>query len=69
MNLADWNDKRRQYWADVRRKVTHPEEFSNGFDCPQCVTGALYDTGRVMSQSPTILQVKCKCGFKGERYE
>jgi predicted RNA-binding Zn-ribbon protein involved in translation (DUF1610 family) len=69
MTLDEWNEKRKQYWADVRRKVTHPQEFSNGLDCPQCGSQKLYDTGRVLSTSPNILQIKCQCGFKGSRYE
>ena len=69
MNLADWNAKRKQYWEDVRRKVTHPEEYANGFDCPEC-GGHLYDNGRQVSVAPVILQVRCQqCKFKGERYE
>jgi hypothetical protein len=69
MNLAEWNKQREQYWRDVRRKVTHPEEFANGFECPEC-KGALYDTGQVQSTSPTILRVRCQsCNFRGTRYE
>jgi transcription elongation factor Elf1 len=69
MNLGEWNRQRAQYWADARRKVTHPDEFSNGFDCPKC-GGVLYDTGQLASMHPNILVVKCKaCGAKDKRYE
>lgn len=69
-DLAHWNRERHQHWADMRLKVQHPERFGNGFKCPLCVYGELYDTGGVVSQSPTVLRVKCQqCIFKGERYE
>jgi hypothetical protein len=67
--LGSWNAERLQYWADKRRAVMHPEEFSNGLPCPVC-SGKLYDTGQQVSSSPSVLRVKCQdCVFKGERLE
>jgi hypothetical protein len=68
-SLEAWNDLRRQAWADKLRKVTHPEEFSNGLVCPECA-GDLYDTGRVFPGPPSRMVVKCKkCKFRGEKIE
>jgi Zn ribbon nucleic-acid-binding protein len=69
MNLDKWNSDRRQYWDNVARKAQHPEEFSNGFECPECKSD-LYDTGQMLYLSPPVQRVRCmNCSFKGERYD
>jgi hypothetical protein len=66
--LDDWNAARRQYWADTREAVLHPELFANGLMCPMCGR-SMYDTNMVVSVSPTIMRVKCHgCGYRAERY-
>jgi hypothetical protein len=68
-SLILWNTEREQYWADMARKVQYPEEFQNGFECPEC-KGALYDTGQMLPTTPTQLRVRCQnCHFRGWRYE
>ena len=67
--LHDWNEERRQYWADARQAAMEPSRFPNGLACPTC-GGHLYDTGQVLTQSPTMMRVKCQnCSYKGERFE
>lgn len=69
IELDEWNKQRRKFWQDCRAFNMQPSLFANGIKCPQC-GGNLYDTNRVLSQSPVVLQVKCQgCDFKGERYE
>lgn len=69
-SLTQWNNEREQYWVAVRERVQHPELFINGLKCPKCLNGDLYDTGRVLSTGPTMLQVKCgSCNAKDKRYE
>lgn len=70
-DLEQHNIRRKQAWADKLRKVTHPEEFPNGFACPKCGY-TLYDTGRVHTGPPPRMIVKCMartCDFRGEKLE
>lgn len=70
-SLENWNQQQRRAWADKLKKVTNPELFPNGLECPSCGHG-LYDTGQFTPGPPGQLRVKCQntqCNFKGERYE
>ena len=70
VSLGQWNAKRKAYWDAVADRVQHPELYTNGLKCPACFNGNLYDTGRVISTGPNILQVKCQsCKHKDRRYE
>jgi RNase P subunit RPR2 len=68
-HLDRWNAYKKSLLDAQRDRLAHPEKYQNGLMCPKC-DGTLYDTLQVMSQSPTMLRVKCQnCNFRGERYE
>lgn len=69
-SLVNWNTFRSERWECVRDRVNHPERYPNGFFCPSCEFGSLYDTGQMLRLNPNVLRVKCqKCNYRGERYE
>jgi len=64
-----WNAHQKSLLDAQRDRLTNPEKYPNGLRCPKC-DERLYDTLQVVSQSPTMLRVKCqKCNFMGTRYE
>jgi hypothetical protein len=68
-HFDSWNAYKKSLLDAQRDRLSNPEKYPNGLTCPKC-DWKLYDTLQVVSQSPTMLRVKCQnCNFKGTRYE